>query len=156
VIRAAEVVGAPGSKNYTKDMPTDPVVWLQQIAQAAENESWFFESNDIGPDVDAAIAQTDCFRESKVIRQEDTLVYELEWLGPGTCLADLDDHFFRMYGFFAEQSNFIHRAVENDAVTYSIISGSTDSNRHGHRLHIRITGERIRQQIFGDGRIISP
>src|SRR5687768_6755450 len=99
---------------------------LAEFAQKAESPAWFEdEQTGFHIDVDGALAsESEAFRRS--FEPADTvssLVFEIEWIGEGSALADVDRDFFRLYGRFAEEAQYIRRAIETAAVVYHVTLG---------------------------------
>ena len=121
---------------------------LSEFAQKAQTTTWFEdEQTGFHMDVDAALAsETEAFRWSPEPADMSSLVFEIEWIGEGTTLSDVDRDFFRVYGRFAEEAQYVRRAIETKAVVYYVTLG--DEN-HGHRAAFRLIGMHVAQVLAG-------
>ncbi len=104
-------------------------------------------------DVDAATYRTpQTFRvTSDPPKSVEKMVFELEWAGTGENMAALSADFFRLYGWFAEQTQFIDRQVDGRQVVFTVIVGE---KRHGHRATFRVGGEHAARIVASYLRIV--
>src|SRR3989337_60961 len=97
-------------------------------------------------DVDHAVSTSRTFKMMTPGRPQsrEAMLFELEWLGRGDGLSDVDADFFRMYGKVAEESQFVSRWTEGQVVLYQVTLGD---ERHGHRATFRIAGPRTARVV---------
>lgn len=120
---------------------------LDKFAAIARASEWLEEPLGFSMDVDHAV-----YTESKAFKMmtpgraqtREAMVFELEWLGQGDALADVDADFFRMYGKVAEDAQFVSRKTEGQVILYEVTVGGAG---HGHRATFRITGGRVARVI---------
>jgi hypothetical protein len=120
---------------------------LDNFAAIARGIDWLEEPLGFSMDVDHAV-----YTESKTFKMmapgrpqsREAMVFELEWLGQGDALSDVDADFFRMYGKVAEDSQFVTRRTEGQVVLYQVTLGDES---HGHRATFRIAGPRIARVV---------
>jgi hypothetical protein len=134
---------------------------LDEFTRIARQTDWLEESVGFSMDVDAAADWPPrSFRiTSDPAKFPETMPLDLEWLGVGDALRDVEADFFRFYGRFAEEAQFINRKIEGSNIVYEVILGT---RRHGHRAAFRIGGpnvarviasyERVRSEIRGTER----
>jgi hypothetical protein len=115
---------------------------VDEFAQVAARPDWF-EEDQVGfhMDVDAALsAEAASFNwDFKPADTVKTMVFEIEWIGEGTTLSDIDRDFYRVCGRFAEQSQFISRVVASHHIRYEVVTGNSS---HGHVATFKVGGER--------------
>jgi hypothetical protein len=113
---------------------------IEEFARIARREAWLEEPVGFAMDVDAAASwPPKSFRVTSVPPESvQELVFELEWTGTGENMAALCADFFRFYGWFAEETQFIDRKVEGRVVVFTVIVGN---QRHGHRAAFRGGGD---------------
>lgn len=109
----------------------------------------------VAMDIDAALngLDEDRFRDLQSDRpppvdERGALVFELEWIGPGMAVADVDRDFYQLLGFFAEEAQFVHRTVTGEEIVYDLVTGSLDPP-HSHRLRFRLRGDKISRVAQG-------
>ena len=131
---------------------------LDELTRIARREDWIEESVGFSMEVDAAADWPPrSFRiTSDPTKFPETLPLKLEWLGGGDTLRDLEADFFRFYGRFAEEAQFISRKIDGSNIVYDVIVGT---RTHGHRATFRIGGpsvarviasyERVRSELHG-------
>src|SRR5688572_28540567 len=120
---------------------------LDKFAAIARGKDWLEEPLGFSMDVDHAV-----YTESKAFKMVapgrhqsgEAMVFELEWLGQGDGLSDVDADFFRMYGKVAEESQFVSRWTEGPVVLYQVTLGDAG---HGHRATFRIAGPRTARVV---------
>ena len=118
---------------------------LDEFAQLAKTAEWTAEDHTgFHMDVDAALSsESDCFRwDFEPQDTIETLTFDIEWIGAGSALSDIDRDFFRVCGRFAEMLQFISRRVEPDHVVYDVTAGT---ETHGHVAKFRVVGPRAAQ-----------
>ena len=102
----------------------------------------WLEQDQVGfhMDVDAALsAESACFRWD--FQPPDTIksmVFEIEWIGDGDTLSDINRDFYRVCGRFTETAQFISRSVEADQIRYDVVIGDA---AHGHIATFKVVGE---------------
>jgi hypothetical protein len=126
---------------------------IEEFAKTARGQGWLEEPVGFSMDVDAA-----AFRSPKTFRvtsdpprSVENMVFELEWSGTGENMADLCADFFRFYGWFAEQTQFIDRKVEGRQVVFTVIVGN---ERHGHIATFRVAGDHTSRIVESYLRIV--
>src|SRR6267142_3149317 len=103
----------------------------------------WLEQDQVGfhMDVDAALwAEAASFKWD--FEPGDTvksMVFEIEWIGEGAAVSDIDRDFYGVCGRFAESTQFISRTVESDHVRYDVVVGDRS---HGHTAKFMVIGER--------------
>lgn len=114
---------------------------LDEFAEAAKRRGWAQDGSGFHMDVDAGLSfEEQSFRwDFQPADTVETLVFEIEWIGEGSSLSDIDRDFFRLCGRFAEKSQYISRAVERDHVVYDLVVGTGE---HGHFARFRVVGPR--------------
>jgi hypothetical protein len=121
---------------------------LDEFAQASKRRGWSAE-DDVGfhMEVDAALASEQAsFRwDFQPVDTVETLVFEIEWVGEGSSLSDIDRDFYRLCGRFAERSQYISRVVERDHVVYDLVAGNGE---HGHFASFRVVGPRAEKVVL--------
>jgi hypothetical protein len=125
---------------------------LNRFVAALDDPKWTEESEHIIYDYPAAVYSSDVFIEKDTHIEERIIVSELEWKGRGKSVDDVSRDFWKLYGRFGESEQFVSRVVEQDAITFYIISGNTDDHAHGHLCLIRITGHRVAKIVFKYGK----
>ena len=113
---------------------------IEEFARIAGRKAWREEPVGFAIDVDAATSwPPTSFRVTKDPPESvEEMVFELEWTGTGENMAALCADFFRFYGWFAEETQFIDRTVEGRLVVFTVIVGN---QRHGHRAAFRVGGD---------------
>lgn len=114
---------------------------LDEFAQASKRHGWADDTVGFHMDVDAGLAsERGSFRwDFQPADTVETLVFDIEWIGEGSSLSDIDRDFFRLCGRFAERSQYISRIVERDHVVYELVAGTAE---HGHFARFRVVGPR--------------
>jgi hypothetical protein len=96
-------------------------------------------------DIDNAIDEMSRFLLKNYRRDDARLVYELEWRGEGTCLADLNCDFYTLLARFAMEVAFVQRRLANDRLAYECLIGFTSEGIINlYRIQFSITGARVR------------
>ena len=96
-------------------------------------------------DIGNALDEVSSFRPIDHRGEDADLVYELEWRGTGTNLADLNFDFYELLGRFAMQISLVRQEVLKDAVAYECLIGFTSEDTINlYRIQFRIIGARIR------------
>ena len=115
---------------------------IDDFAKAARSSAWTDDDIGYSMDVDAAVSwERDRFTLiSAPLAGGEPQVFRLEWIGEGTTLSDVQGDFFRLYGRFAEEAQFISRTVQSMEVTYEVLVGTPE---HGHRAEFVVTGPRV-------------
>lgn len=108
---------------------------------------WAAESAYIAHDVTDGLFHYGTFNELSHRLEGATLIFEAEWLGEGTSMQDVYRDFFAAYGLFAERSQFIERACEENTIVFRVAVGNTGQRAHGHFVEIRLVGERIAEVL---------
>lgn len=80
-----------------------------------------------------------------------TLVFEIEWIGDGATLSDINRDFFRLCGRFVESSQYISRVVEKEQVVYDVMAGD---RKHGHVAKFVVTGPRAAEVAKGYAKLV--
>lgn len=118
---------------------------LDEFAHVSRRAGWAAE-DDVGfhMDVDAALAsEQESFRwDFQPVDTVERLVFEIEWIGEGSSLSDINRDFFRLCGRFAETSQYISSVVERDHVVYDLVTGNGE---HGHFARFRVVGPRAKR-----------
>jgi hypothetical protein len=117
--------------------------YLKRFADAVADPKWTEESDHIVHDYHAAVYSSKTFVEKETRIEKRVIVSELEWKGHGKSVDDVSRDFWELYGRFGESEQFVSRVVEQNAITFYIISGNTDDPVHGHLCLIRVTGHRV-------------
>jgi len=116
---------------------------LDEFARASKRPGWSVREDQVGfhMDVDAALSYEEaCFRwDFAPADTMTTTVFELEWIGEGTTVSDIDRDFCRVCGRFAERSQYISKVVARDHVVYDLVAGDLE---HGHVAKFKIIGPR--------------
>ena len=126
---------------------------IEEFAQLAKQQAWLEEPVGFSMDVDAATYRTPkTFRvTSDPPKSVEKMVFDLEWTGAGENMADLSADFFRLYGWFAEQTQFIDRKVDGRQVVFTVTVGE---ERHGHKATFRVGGDNTRRVVESYLRIV--
>ncbi len=121
---------------------------IEEFTKASRRRTWTDATNAFSIDVDAAADwEKQLFRLTSAPyndNETEELRFELEWIGEGTALADIDRDFYRLYGRVAEECQFISRSVTSGAVVYEVLVGTA---AHGHYAVFHITGARVRAVV---------
>ena len=119
---------------------------IDEFAKTANAHDWLEEPVGFSIDVEAALGWPPiAFKHtSQPPKSRDDMVFELEWIGGGQTMADLSADFFRAYGRFAEEAQFIARKVDAPHVVYEVVVGD---ERHGHRATFRIGGDQTARMV---------
>ena len=114
---------------------------IEEFTKAVHRKTWADATIAFSMDVDAAADwEKHLFRlTSAPFDETEELRFELEWIGEGTALADIDRDFYRLYGRVAEECQFISRSVTSRGVVYEVLVGTAE---HGHDAQFHITGGR--------------
>jgi hypothetical protein len=115
---------------------------LEDFASASHSNTWSDDDIGFSMDVDAAVSwEKDRFKLlSAPLDKGAPQVFRLEWIGEGATLSDVERDFYRLYGRFAEQSQFVSRNVRASDVQYDVLVGTAD---HGHRAQFVVVGARV-------------
>ena len=116
---------------------------LSDFVRASAHAGWSSSEDQVGfhMDVDAALStEASSFRwDFEPADTTTSLVFEIEWIGEGTTISDIDRDFYRVCGRFTEESQYISRTIEADHVVYDVVAGT---EKHGHVAKFKITGNR--------------
>lgn len=79
-----------------------------------------------------------------------TLLVELEWIGSGPYGVSLSTDFYRLLGWFAEETLLVHRTDEADSIVYEVFTGALKGGSeasHVHHVRFRLMGPRVELMI---------
>lgn len=119
-----------------------PAMKIEDFANASRSGAWSDYDIGFSMDVDAAAYwDKDRFKLLSAPRAEgEPAVFRLDWIGEGTTLSDVQRDFYRLYGRFAEEAQFISQTVGPAEVTFDVLVGTPE---HGHRAEFVVTGPRV-------------
>jgi hypothetical protein len=121
--------------------------------QARDDRSDHDERLGITIDIDAGLGRMDqAFRDLTIVPRDlgqmtdhdGAIVFQLQWLGDSTSVADVDLDFYALLGHFAEGTQFVHRTVTDTGIVYDAVIGSV-SPPHTHRLRFQLQGQEIQR-----------
>ena len=127
---------------------------IDEFAKTVRRQGWLEEPVGFSMDVDAATSWPPrTFRvTSDPPKSVENMVFDLEWTGTGENMADLAADFFRLYGWFAEETQFIDRKVDGRQVVFTVIVGG---ERHGHKATFRVGGDHTARVVDSYLRIVA-
>jgi hypothetical protein len=128
---------------------------LDEFTRVSKSAGWSLADDRFGFHmyVDAALLHEKAsfhwqFEPADTIK---TLVFEIEWIGEGATLSDINRDFFRLCGRFVESSQYISRVVEKEHVVYDVVAGD---RKHGHVAKFVVTGPRAAEVAKGYAKLV--
>ena len=82
-------------------------------------------------------------------RRDGLALWQIEWLGSGDTVLDVDRDFYAVVGHLAAEATFVHRIVGRDTIDYVLFTASLGAPLNLDRVHFELVGPRIAATCAG-------